>query len=81
MWVEDLLILADSSLCEIFPGEPVSQRRFDTSSTSSGIQWLPEGVATLRSAVQALPRNEEIVIYCGCCPMKNCPNIGLRIAF
>jgi thiosulfate/3-mercaptopyruvate sulfurtransferase len=35
----------------------------------------PEGIAALQSAVQALPRNEEIVIYCGCCPMKNCPNI------
>jgi thiosulfate/3-mercaptopyruvate sulfurtransferase len=35
----------------------------------------PEGVATLRSAVQALPRTEEMVIYCGCCPMKDCPNI------
>lgn len=35
----------------------------------------PEGVAALRRAVQALPRNEEIVIYCGCCPMKNCPNL------
>ena len=35
----------------------------------------PEGIAALRSAVQALPRNEEIVIYCGCCPMQKCPNI------
>jgi hypothetical protein len=35
----------------------------------------PGGVAALRAAVQALPRNEEVVIYCGCCPMKNCPNI------
>jgi thiosulfate/3-mercaptopyruvate sulfurtransferase len=35
----------------------------------------PEGIAALRSAVQTFPRDEEIVIYCGCCPMKNCPNI------
>jgi hypothetical protein len=35
----------------------------------------PEGIAALRAAVQTLPRNEEVVIYCGCCPMKNCPNI------
>lgn len=35
----------------------------------------PEGIAALRMAVKELPRNTEIVIYCGCCPMKNCPNI------
>jgi len=35
----------------------------------------PEGVKALRNAVQALPRNTEIAIYCGCCPMKNCPNL------
>jgi len=41
----------------------------------------PEGITALQSAVQALPRNEEIVIYCGCCPVKNCPNIrpGYRL--
>ncbi len=35
----------------------------------------PEGIAALRSAVQPLPRNAQIVLYCGCCPMKDCPNI------
>jgi rhodanese-related sulfurtransferase len=35
----------------------------------------PEGIAALRTAVGKLPRNAEIVIYCGCCPMKTCPNI------
>jgi hypothetical protein len=35
----------------------------------------PEGIAALRIAVKELPRNAEIVIYCGCCPMKSCPNI------
>ena len=35
----------------------------------------PEGIATLRRTVQMLPRNADLVIYCGCCPMKDCPNI------
>ena len=35
----------------------------------------PAGVEQLRSMVQALPRNTEIVIYCGCCPMEKCPNL------
>ncbi|MGC2496811.1 MAG: rhodanese-like domain-containing protein [Acidobacteriaceae bacterium] len=36
----------------------------------------PEGLAALRSRVQRLPRNQPIVIYCGCCPWDRCPNIG-----
>ncbi len=35
----------------------------------------PEGITVLHTAVKTLPRNSEIVIYCGCCPMKDCPNI------
>jgi thiosulfate/3-mercaptopyruvate sulfurtransferase len=35
----------------------------------------PEGVALLKSAVENLPRDREIVIYCGCCPWDRCPNI------
>ncbi len=38
-----------------------------------------EGLELLRSAVIKLPRQEEIVIYCGCCPWEKCPN--LRPAF
>jgi thiosulfate/3-mercaptopyruvate sulfurtransferase len=34
-----------------------------------------EGLEALRAAVLKLPRREEIVIYCGCCPWKSCPNI------
>jgi rhodanese-related sulfurtransferase len=35
----------------------------------------PEGLQALRQAVKDLPKNSEIVIYCGCCPMVHCPNI------
>ncbi|HEV2386381.1 MAG TPA: rhodanese-like domain-containing protein [Candidatus Acidoferrales bacterium] len=35
----------------------------------------PEGLAALRRAVAAIPRDREVVIYCGCCPMDKCPNI------
>lgn len=35
----------------------------------------PEGLAELREYVQELPRNQEIVIYCGCCPWSECPNV------
>jgi rhodanese-related sulfurtransferase len=33
------------------------------------------GLATLREEAGKLPRNGEIVIYCGCCPWDRCPNI------
>jgi thiosulfate/3-mercaptopyruvate sulfurtransferase len=35
----------------------------------------PEGVQALRKLVERLPHNQEIVIYCGCCPWEECPNI------
>jgi hypothetical protein len=41
----------------------------------AGPTTKPEGITAFQSAIQPLRRNEEIVIYCGCCPMKNCPNI------
>src|SRR5690348_10598759 len=40
----------------------------------------PEGLALLKSAVEKLPREREIVIYCGCCPWDHCPNVGPAIA-
>jgi rhodanese-related sulfurtransferase len=29
----------------------------------------------LRKRVKPLPRNQSIVLYCGCCPWSHCPNI------
>ncbi|HUI74884.1 MAG TPA: hypothetical protein VLX32_08075 [Candidatus Acidoferrum sp.] len=34
-----------------------------------------QGLADLKSYAEKLPRDSEIVIYCGCCPMEKCPNI------
>ena len=39
----------------------------------------PEGVEALKAALANVSRDQEIVIYCGCCPMEKCPN--LRPAF
>ena len=35
----------------------------------------PEGLADLKKLVAKLPRNREIILYCGCCPWNVCPNI------
>ena len=33
------------------------------------------GIAQLRKRVEALPRSQPIVLYCGCCPWNKCPNV------
>lgn len=33
------------------------------------------GLAELRKAVAGVPKNREIVLYCGCCPWDHCPNM------
>lgn len=35
----------------------------------------PGGLAELRKFVREFPRNKEIILYCGCCPWNECPNI------
>jgi rhodanese-related sulfurtransferase len=35
----------------------------------------PEGLEELRQAVRTMPRDAQVVIYCGCCPMDRCPNL------
>jgi hypothetical protein len=35
----------------------------------------PEGLEALKKAAAPLPRDADLVIYCGCCPMVKCPNI------
>ncbi|HYR83307.1 MAG TPA: rhodanese-like domain-containing protein [Terriglobia bacterium] len=33
------------------------------------------GLEALKRAVEKVPKNREIVIYCGCCPWEACPNV------
>jgi hypothetical protein len=42
---------------------------------NAGPTSKPEGIEALKKAVAGLPKNADIVIYCGCCPMVKCPNI------
>ena len=35
----------------------------------------PEGLENLKAAVAKLPKDREIILYCGCCPWDHCPNI------
>ena len=40
-----------------------------------GAAATPEGLAALQKLASKLPRQQAIVIYCGCCPWSHCPNI------
>jgi hypothetical protein len=34
-----------------------------------------KGFGRLRKRAESLPRTQFIVLYCGCCPWSNCPNV------
>jgi rhodanese-related sulfurtransferase len=40
----------------------------------------PAGIQQLQNRVNALPRKKLIVLYCGCCPLNRCPNLGPAFA-
>jgi len=35
----------------------------------------PDGLNSLTKWADTLPRNANVVIYCGCCPLADCPNL------
>jgi len=38
-----------------------------------------QGISDLKKYAATLPKNSDVVLYCGCCPLEKCPN--LRPAF
>lgn len=44
-------------------------------SRHAGPAGTREGIDRLKKALVPLRRDAEVVLYCGCCPMKDCPNI------
>ena len=41
----------------------------------SGPASTPQGLQALKQVAARLPKNAEIYVYCGCCPIDKCPNI------
>ena len=41
----------------------------------AGPASTPEGLEALKHAARTLPKNADIYLYCGCCPIQKCPNI------
>ncbi len=46
-----------------------------TGSRYAGPASRPDGLEALRQALQPLPRQRSLVLYCGCCPWSDCPNV------
>lgn len=34
-----------------------------------------EGLAAIRNLLTSTPADTEVVFYCGCCPVRSCPNV------
>lgn len=45
------------------------------SSKEAGETGSAEGLRSFEAEIDQLPKNTDIVIYCGCCPFENCPNV------
>jgi thiosulfate/3-mercaptopyruvate sulfurtransferase len=60
-------------ICVAFP--VLYHGRHITHAIFAGPGNKPEGIELLKTAASALPKDDNIVIYCGCCPMEKCPNV------
>ena len=46
-----------------------------TGSVYAGPGQAEAGLAMLQTEAGKLPRDREVVVYCGCCPWDRCPNV------
>jgi thiosulfate/3-mercaptopyruvate sulfurtransferase len=69
-------IAAKEKLTVLYVGFPVLYRAGHIpGATMAGPASKPEGMELLKEATQDLDRNKEVILYCGCCPFTQCPNI------
>ena len=40
-----------------------------------GPAMIKDNLNNLKARLEKLPKNSNIVIYCGCCPFERCPNV------
>lgn len=63
-------------ICVAFP---LNFKRHLPKAVYAGPGSKVEGIEMLKKAVADTPKDADILLYCGCCPMDHCPN--LRPAF
>ncbi len=60
----------------LFVGFPILYRGAHFSGAElAGPASKPEGLELLKKTAAKLPRDQELIIYCGCCPWDHCPNV------
>jgi thiosulfate/3-mercaptopyruvate sulfurtransferase len=65
---------AATVLCVAFP--VLYNSKHIVHAAFAGPTSKPEGLEALKKVAATLPRDADLVIYCGCCPMADkCPNI------
>ena len=60
-------------ICVTFP--ILFRQKHIPHATLAGPANKPEGLDQLRLVTDAFSKQSEIILYCGCCPMNDCPNI------
>lgn len=45
-----------------------------------GPVMMPQNLNLLKEKLNELPKNSQIVVYCGCCPFASCPNVRPAMA-
>jgi thiosulfate/3-mercaptopyruvate sulfurtransferase len=60
----------------LYVGFPILYRGAHISGAElAGPASKPEGLELLKQTAAKLPRSQELIIYCGCCPWDRCPNV------
>ena len=64
---------APTVICVAFP--VLYRQRHVLGAKYAGPGNTAEGIKELETLAGTLSKDAEAVLYCGCCPMKDCPNI------
>ena len=60
----------------LYVGFPVLYRSAHVAGAElAGPASKPEGLERLKQIAAKLPRDRELIVYCGCCPWDHCPNV------
>lgn len=60
----------------LYVGFPILYRGAHISGAElAGPASKPEGLELLKQTAAKLPRDQDLIIYCGCCPWDRCPNV------
>jgi hypothetical protein len=81
-WKEKQLITPEALLEQINKGDTVNLLLLNTGpvedikgAVTIGAVEDAKNLAKLKEYLKNVPKNKQVVIYCGCCPLSVCPNL------